>query len=361
MTTRGNYDDPDRATDADERLASDVREPIAEARSASMAGTRLEDEATSAGGEGISGPVEPDSPEAIRTEIDQTREEVAGTLDQIGERLDPSHLADQAKERVRGATIGRVETAVESAGETARGVGDMVFETIKRNPIPAALAGVGLALLWKNRADGRGRGQLGGSDLGGSALGGSGYRYTDRYGYTAGEYGAGTRFGGSQLAGTPGYTYTGTGEYQGTGPGVTDRARQAAGTVAGAAGSAADTVGQTAGQVADSVGRTAGQVAEGSQQFAGEALQRGQQAADQIGTGFNDVLRSNPLGVTVAALGAGAAIGLLIPETEPEHRILGPASDEVGRTIQQTASQTMDKVEEAAGDAERKFQEAQAG
>jgi hypothetical protein len=62
-----------------------------------------------------------------------------------------------------------------------------------------------------------------------------------------------------------------------------------------------------------------------------------------------------------AALGAGAAIGLLVPETEPEHRILGSASDEVGRTIQQGASQAMDKVEEAADQAERKLQEAQAG
>jgi hypothetical protein len=30
----------------------------------------------------------------------------------------------------------------------------MVMETIKRNPIPAALAGAGLALLWANRAEG---------------------------------------------------------------------------------------------------------------------------------------------------------------------------------------------------------------
>ena len=57
------------------------------------------------------------------------------------DRLEPAHLVEQAKENVREATIGRVE-------ETAKGVSDMVMETIKRNPIPAALAGAGLALLW---------------------------------------------------------------------------------------------------------------------------------------------------------------------------------------------------------------------
>jgi len=353
VTTRGNQDDRDLARDADALLDADAREPIAEARTSSLAGTPGEDElasgyhgeptvdtvytteATSAGGEGLTGDeIQADSPEVIRADIDQTRDEVAGTLDQIGARLDPGHLADQAKEKVREATIGRVEDAVETAGETARGIGEMVMETIKRNPIPAAMAGVGLALLWRNRADGQGQGRFGGSS----------YRYSDRYGFTGGEYG-GTQYGGTQYGGTQ----SGVSGYgQSEGPGVTDRARQAA-----------DTVSSAAGDAAQNVGRTAGQVAEGAQQVASEAVWRGQQTAQQVGTSFNELVRANPLGVAVAALGAGAAVGLLIPETQPEHRILGQASDQVGRTIQQSASQAMDKVEEAADQAEQKLQESQ--
>ena len=83
----------------------------------------------------------------IRAEIEEAREEMGGTLNELGDRLEPSHLVQQAKENVRDATIGRVE-------ETARGTTDMVMETIKRNPIPAALAGAGLALLWMNRSNG---------------------------------------------------------------------------------------------------------------------------------------------------------------------------------------------------------------
>lgn len=80
----------------------------------------------------------------IRSEIDETREEMGGTLNELGDRLDPAHLVNQAKENVRDATIGRVE-------ETAKGMSDMVMETIRKNPIPAAIAGTGLALLWANR------------------------------------------------------------------------------------------------------------------------------------------------------------------------------------------------------------------
>ncbi|HEX2221911.1 MAG TPA: DUF3618 domain-containing protein [Candidatus Limnocylindria bacterium] len=350
---RGNEDDRDLARTDDVLLDEDARQPIPEARSASLTGTALEDEAasgyhgeptidtvytseaTAAGGEGLTGEVQPDSPDAIRSDIDQTREEVAGTLDEIGARLDPGNLADQAKEKVREATIGRVEEAVGSAGETARGIGDMVMETIKRNPFPAALAGVGLALLWKNRADGQGQ----------SRSGGTSYRYTDRYGYTGGYAGG---------------EFRGSGDWQGSqGPGVTDRARQAAGGVADTASGAAQNVGRTAGQVAGTAQQAAGEAVQRGQQVAGEAVQRGQQAAEQVGTSFNELVRANPLGVAVAALGAGAAVGLLLPETEPEHRFLGEASDQVGRTIQQTASQAMDKVEEAADTAEQKVQEAQ--
>ena len=81
----------------------------------------------------------------ILGEIDETRREMAGTLNELGDRLAPGHLVDQAKENVREATIGRLE-------DTARGMSDMVFETIKRNPIPTAMAGVGLAMLWRNRS-----------------------------------------------------------------------------------------------------------------------------------------------------------------------------------------------------------------
>ena len=87
-----------------------------------------------------------DSPEVIRADIETTRVEMGGTLNELGDRLDPGRLMSQAKENVKDATIGRVE-------ETARGMSEMVMETVRRNPVPAALAGIGLLMLWRNRSE----------------------------------------------------------------------------------------------------------------------------------------------------------------------------------------------------------------
>jgi len=87
-----------------------------------------------------------DSPEVIRADIETTRVEMGGTLNELGDRLDPGRLMSQAKENVKDATIGRVE-------ETARGMSEMVMETVRRNPLPAALAGIGLLMLWRNRSE----------------------------------------------------------------------------------------------------------------------------------------------------------------------------------------------------------------
>jgi hypothetical protein len=113
----------------------------------------------------------------IRADIEVTRVEMGGTLNELGERLEPGHLVHEATQNVRDATIGRVE-------ETAKGMSDMVMDTIKRNPIPSALAGAGLALLWKNRSNGH-------NGNGHDRLTDGTYRSTDyrTYGYGSSQYG----------------------------------------------------------------------------------------------------------------------------------------------------------------------------
>ena len=83
----------------------------------------------------------------IRADIEETRREMGGTLNELGERLEPAASSTRQRKTFASATIGRVE-------QTAKGMSDMVVDTIKRNPIPAALAGAGLALLWVNRSQG---------------------------------------------------------------------------------------------------------------------------------------------------------------------------------------------------------------
>jgi Protein of unknown function (DUF3618) len=226
----------------------------------------------------------------IRAEIEETRLEMGGTLNELGDRLEPAHLVEQAKENVREATIGRVE-------ETAKGISDMVMETIKRNPIPAAMAGAGLALLWANRSQG----------TQGNVPYRSGYGYQSR----------------------PASMY----ETEGNGGGIGSKAQEAASTVSGAVGSAA----------------------EGAQQVTGEVIDRAGETAQQVGWKLESFMQANPLAVGAIAIGAGALIGSIVPETSKEREVLGDASRQVGTVVRDTVDQATTKAEETLDRAEEKI------
>ena len=227
----------------------------------------------------------------IRADIEDARLEMGGTLQELGDRLEPGHLVDRAKENVREATIGRIE-------ETAKGMSDMVMETIKRNPIPAAMAGAGLAVLWANRSNGH-NGHTGDR------------RYSSYYGTTT-SYGQHT-------------------PSQPQGEGVGDKAR-----------AMATNVGDTVGQVGQNVGRTVGDVGENVGQGIG-----------QVGSQLDRFMRASPLAMGAIALGAGALIGAILPETPQERELLSEASRQLGSTVRDVvdeasmeAEETMDRAEE---------------
>ena len=94
-------------------------------------------------------------------EIEQMREEMHGTVEAIGDRLSPAAITQSAKETVREATVGKVEDMAQSAsrvlddaGMTALEARTSIVETIRQNPLPAAMAGIGLAWLVTHRSPG---------------------------------------------------------------------------------------------------------------------------------------------------------------------------------------------------------------
>ena len=222
----------------------------------------------------------------IRAEIEDTRLEMGDTLNELGSRLEPGRLVHEAKENVREATIGRVE-------ETAKGVSDMVMQTIKRNPIPAAMAGAGLALLWVNK------------DKGGQ--GGSSQSYYRGNGYRSDQNGGGL-----------------------------DISR----------------VGDVASGVGQNVGQAVGQVGENASQVTGEVIQRGRQTVEEVGWRLDRFMQASPLAMGAIALGAGAVIGAIVPETPQEQNVLGDASRQVGTAVRDTVGQVTDKAEETLDKAE---------
>lgn len=236
----------------------------------------------------------------IRADIEETREEMGGTLNELGDRLDPGQLVQQAKDNVHDATIGRVE-------ETAKGMSDMVMETIKRNPIPAAMAGAGLALLWMNRSNGNGASRSGDYRAYGSA---------GQYGYR-GDYGYGRSDRG--------------------GPDIGDK------------------VGDVAGNIGDRVGGAAGTVRDGAEEAVGTIAQGAGQAVDEVGWRVDRFMQASPLAVGAIAIGAGVLAGTLVPETEPERQVLGDASRQVADTVRQTVGEVAGKAEKTMDETEQKI------
>lgn len=106
------------------------------------------------------------NPEAIRSEIDRTRERMDGTMDALGERLQPQHLVDEVLGFFRGSDSDgkpRLQGIQQKFTEGADRAMHTVVDTVKRNPIPALLIGGGIAwLIYESR-----RARTDGPDAGG--------------------------------------------------------------------------------------------------------------------------------------------------------------------------------------------------
>jgi ElaB/YqjD/DUF883 family membrane-anchored ribosome-binding protein len=250
--------------------------------------------------------------EEIRARIEETRAEMSGTIDAIQEKLSPDNIKEQAKEMVREATVGRAEDMVSNVSQTAKGFGADMLETIKQNPLPAALAGIGIGWLLMKNSEGSSKKPMQ-------------YRYRTDYG-----------------------------TYQ-----TYDQDGQTGNKVGQIAGQAQQKVGQIAGEAGDKVGQIAGEAGEKVGQLGDQVGQIGEQAqykAEQATDWFQRSLRDNPLAVGAVAVAIGAAAGLLLPETAQEHQIMGEARDNLMDRAQGVVQETVQKVQRVAEEAQSAVQ-----
>jgi len=284
-----------------------------------------------------------EEPEQIRAQIEDTRAEMSSTIDAIQEKLNPDNLKEQAKDAVREATVGRVEDAVNNAGQTAKGFGADMLETIKQNPLPAALAGIGIGWLLMKRNDNASRRPMGygaygnynGNDYGyNRAAPNLGYRPYDQQYYGRAEYGAQQQYGSQGRGG-------GVGQ-------VAQQARETLGDVAGTAGDKVGQIGDKVGDVGSQVGDTVGQLGD----KVGDIGEQAQYRAERAGDWFGNTLQENPLAIGAVAIAVGAAVGLLLPETPKEHQIMGEARDNLMNQAQDAVQNTVQKVQRVADQAQ---------
>ncbi len=247
--------------------------------------------------------------EALVDDIEQTRSDMTETVDAIGQRLDPANVVASAKETVRDATVGKVEqmassagTMVEDAGATVQETGSSLVDTIRRNPLPAAMAALGIGWLWMNRTQ-------------------SSHGWQSQAHRTDG--GRGSYWSGG---------YRESGSSQGMGSRVSD-----------AASGAADTVGSTVAGAADAVGRNVSGFADTTRSAIGEAQPQVGHMVQDVGRTAGRLIDDNPLAAGAVAVAIGTTIGLALPPTHAEERVLGEAG---GRVLEGAGSAIKQPLEE---------------
>ena len=263
-------------------------------------------------------PTGADDPEAERivSEIEITRTEMSATIDEIGDRLQPQNIANEAREKIREATVGRVERIVDDAGQTAQRTSNTLVETVRQNPVPAALAAIGFGWLALKMREQR------------PASYGNGWRATaDDYGYS------------------PRYTSGYSGRFQPARQDPADRARELADQAAGRLQ-----------EVGTNVQRTAQTAVEGTQEKVEQAKWQAQSAVQDAQWQFDRTFNENPLALGALAIGVGAAVALAVPSTMKERELMGEPRD---RLMAQAGAVASDVLDEAKNKAQEVAQQVQ--
>jgi Protein of unknown function (DUF3618) len=287
----------------------------------------------------------------IEREVRESRADVERTLDQIQERLSPGQLLDQAVGYLRGG-----------GGEFARNLGD----SIRNNPLPVTLMGVGLA--WMMLSD---RTREGGRSRPSEWEGDEDRDWDDlAYDpYAESEYAAGALYEET----TVGAAF---GSEPATGPGIGDRMSE----MGDRASDAAHRVGERASELRDRAKEAGASAKERAEALGASTGERLSEAGDRLRrragrTGASarrygrrardsafQALSEHPLVLGAFGLAVGAALGGALPPSETEDKIMGKASDRLQRKAAEAGREQLVKAREAAGaayDAAREEAEAQ--
>ena len=272
----------------------------------------------------------------IRAEIVETRERMSDTLSEIGERLNPHVVKEQVTERlkdgIRDATIGRVEHMARNAADKVSDTRAGIADTIRDNPIPAAMVAIGLGWMALNgrressRDDYRRPNRF-------SSAGGSGGPY-------AGGGSSGQRYGSGAAYGSTGYADYREGAQDES---IVDRARDRVGDLG-------ETAKNAAGSVVEGAQSAAGAVAHGAQDVAEAVVDRTRRSARRV----EDTFYEHPLAIGAVSLALGIAAGLAAPSTDREVQLMGSARDRLVDRVKDTVE---DKAEKAQHVAERVVEE----
>lgn len=269
------------------------------------------------------------SSEQIRNDIRRTRGEMGTTIDELQYRMSPDYIRYRVK-------------------EVSMDKGRGIMGRVKENPLPAAMVGLGLAMLFRPQD------------------------HREEHEKFVVDVDAPTAY--------PVYTETAYATYEDNDRGMTDRARERMHDAGDSARDAAHRAQDRMHDAADSVRGTAHDAADNvrdsahrAREAASRSMHRAGMKARELGTrtrygarraGYQarDTFMDHPLVLGAVGVAIGALLGAVIPETDREDELMGEASErvrrEAARRARETGEQARHVAEAAAGAAKEHAREA---
>jgi len=263
-------------------------------------------------------------PSQIMAEINRTREEMDRTLHAIENRLTPGQLVDQGLDYLKNS----------GAREYATNLGS----SVKTNPLPTALVGIGLAWLMAvgNRPQERSS-------------------YQSSTGSSSGGIGDRMRSAKDSL----------TGSMQSTKDSLTGSMQSTKDSLSGSMQSTKDSLSDKMQSTKDSVSssmQSAKDSLTGTMQSAKGSLQSAKQRASQLGDtarrqverargGYDTMLNDHPLALGAIGLAIGAVAAAVIPRTRKEDEMMGEARDNLMDQAKQAGGEKLEQAKQVAASA----------
>ncbi len=324
---------------------------------------------------------------------DSVKEDVIAAKDAV--KQDVKQAIVDAKTSARAATLGKLEDFATQAGDAMNTSKDTLVDTVRQNPIPAALMGIGLAWLLMNRSStaSQRRSGNGAGDRGGRSFDrGEGRSYgRDSESYYPTQGGRGRSEMAGSTSGIGGAVDAAGQALSGVQHRVSDLAHDATDAAGSALRKAKEATASTLGQAADGVSNLAHDVrdqassiahraadgvshlahdaAETSSHLWHDATDAGGRAYERVASTVSDVAHEvprqarraeraaegaymdNPLAVGAAVLAAGALLGMALPRTNREDALLGEARDQFLVNAKQVAHGALETVQHMGEDA----------
>lgn len=287
-------------------------------------------------------------PEDIESDIERTRADFSSTIEAIQQKLTPSELKNQAMDYALATKPGAI--------------GYDIVNTVRANPIPIAMIGIGIAWLMASKRSSntymRSRYPRGAR---------SSVIYTPEDDYPYGPlYGAGYPSDQAAASSNTGVLHRAAAATSETGRAVREKASELGELISDQASSIGERITSTAAALGERLTGRASSMSERAQHLGENAQTRFQESAASARARMNEMsqlsqeqlyrakdqvshfLDEQPLVVAALGVAIGAALGAALPTTRRENELMGRTRDDLLGRAKETALEQVDTVKQSA-------------